>query len=110
ELVEKIIEYEKIRAMVRSFDAFPVLGRDTFARNTAILEDEEADILSLCTLFFQLVKEKEERFIAIQEIRPTLEEKLAQIKALLAQAGVFTWKMSLEQEMRDKVATALAIL
>ncbi len=110
ELVEKIIEYEKIRAMVRSFDAFPVLGRDTFARNTAIFEDEEADILSLCTLFFQLVKEKEERFIAIQEIRPTLEEKLAQIKALLAQAGIFTWKMSLEQEMRDKVATALAIL
>ena len=110
ELVEKIIEYEKIRAMVRSFDAFPVLGRDTFTRNTAILEDEEADILSLCTLFFQLVKEKEERFIAIQEIRPTLEEKLAQIKALLAQAGVFTWKMNLEQEMRDKVATALAIL
>ena len=110
ELVEKIIEYEKIRAMVRSFDAFPVLGRDTFARNTAILEDEEADILSLCTIFFQLVKEKEERFIAIQEIRPTLEEKLAQIKALLAQAGVFTWKMDLEQEMRDKVATALAIL
>jgi segregation and condensation protein A len=110
ELVEKIIEYEKIRAMVRSFDDFPVLGRDTFTRNTAIFEDEEADILSLCTLFFQLVKEKEERFIAIHEIRPTLEEKLAQIKALLAQAGIFTWKMSLEQEMRDKVATALAIL
>ena len=110
ELVEKIIEYEKIRAMVRSFDAFPVLGRDTFARNTAIVEEEEADILSLCTLFFQLMKEREERFIVIQEIRPTLEEKLAQIKTFLAQDGVFTWKMSLEQEMRDKVATVLAIL
>ena len=33
ELVEKIMEYEKIRAMVRSFDDFSVLGRDTFARN-----------------------------------------------------------------------------
>jgi len=110
ELVEKIIEYEKIRAMVRSFDAFPVLGRDTFVRNTTIFEEEDTDILSLCTLFFQLMKEKEERFIVIQEIRPTLEEKLAQIKALLAQEGIFTWKMSLEQEMRDKVATALAIL
>ncbi|HUI70147.1 MAG TPA: segregation/condensation protein A [Spirochaetia bacterium] len=110
ELVEKIIEYEKIRAMVRSFDAFPVLGRDTFVRNTAIVEEEDADILSLCTLFFQLMKEREERFIVIQEIRPTLEEKLAQIKTFLAQDGVFTWKMSLEQEMRDKVATVLAIL
>jgi len=108
--VEKIIEYEKIRAMVRSFDAFPVLGRDTFVRNTAIVEEEDADILSLCTLFFQLMKEREERFIVIQEIRPTLEEKLAQIKTFLAQDGVFTWKMSLEQEMRDKVATVLAIL
>lgn len=110
ELVEKIIEYEKIRAMVRSFDAFPVLGRDTFVRNTAPVDEEDADILSLCTLFFQLVKEREERFIVIQEIRPTLEEKLAQIKALLGEAGIFTWKMSLEEEMRDKVATVLAIL
>ena len=110
ELVEKIIEYEKIRAMVRSFDAFPVLGRDTFVRNATIVEEEDTDILSLCTLFFQLMKEKEERFIVIQEIRPTLEEKLAQIKTLLAQEGIFTWKMSLEQEMREKVATVLAIL
>jgi len=110
ELVEKIIEYEKIRAMVRSFDAFPVLGRDTFIRNATIVEEQDTDILSLCTLFFQLMKEKEERFIVIQEIRPTLEEKLAQIKTVLAQEGIFTWRMSLEQEMRDKVATALAIL
>ncbi len=110
ELVEKIIEYEKIRAMARSFDAFPVLGRDTFVRNVVGVEDEDADVLSLCTLFFQLIKSKEERFIVIREMRPTLEEKLAHIKELLAQAGVYTWKMTLEQELRDKVATALAIL
>ena len=110
ELVEKIIEYEKIRSMVRGFDGFCVLGRDTFIRGLAGMEDEDSDILSLCTLFFQLMKSREERFIVIGEIRPTLEEKLAHIKERLAQVGIFTWKMTLEQELRDKVATALAIL
>jgi len=110
ELVEKIIEYEKIRSMVRGFDGFCVLGRDTFIRGPAAMEDEDSDILSLCTLFFQLMKSREERFIVIGEIRPTLEEKLAHIKERLAQAGIYTWKMTLEQELRDKVATALAIL
>ncbi len=46
----------------------------------------------------------------MREIRPTLEEKLAHIKQLLAQAGVYTWKMDLEQELRDRVATVLAVL
>ena len=110
ELVERILEYERIRAMARSFERFPVLGRDTFVRNGHANEEEDEDILDLCTLFFQLIKSKEERFLVVREIRPTLEEKLAHIKQLLTEVGIYTWKMDLEQELRDKVATILAVL
>ena len=110
ELVERIIEYERIRAMAKSFERFPVLGKDTFVRNGAGVDDEDEDVLDLCALFFRLIKSKEERFLMIQDIRPTLEEKLAQIKQLLAETGVYTWRMDLEQELRDRVATVLAVL
>jgi segregation and condensation protein A len=110
ELVERIIEYEKIRAMAKGFDGLAVLGRDTFIRSAIEEDDDEEDLLSLCTLFFDLVKTKQERFIVIKEIRPTLEEKLKEIKDALELAGSFTWQMDLEQELRDKVATLLAIL
>ena len=111
ELVEKIIEYEKIRAMVKGFEEFPVLGRDTFVRGMpveAIEEDE--DIFSLSTLFFDLIKSKEGQSFTIMEIKPTLEEKLRDINRLLEEAGSYVWKMELEQELRDRVATVLAIL
>ncbi len=65
ELVEKIIEYEKLRAMAKSLGDFPVLGRDIFSRNSVIEEEEEEDVLSLCALFFQLIKSKEERFLTV---------------------------------------------
>lgn len=110
ELVERIIEYERIRAMAKSFERFPVLGRDTFVRPGGVNEEEEGDLLALCTLFFQLVKSKEERFLVVRDIRPTLEEKIFHIKGVLAEEGVFTWKMDLEQELRDRVATVLAVL
>jgi segregation and condensation protein A len=110
ELVERIIEYEKIKAMVRSFDRFPVLGRDTFTRDVPTGDCDEEDMLSLCALFFQLVKSKEERFLVIQEIRPTLEEKLDQIKRALEETGTFMWKVTLGEELREKVATILAVL
>jgi segregation and condensation protein A len=110
ELVEKIIEYEKIRAMAKSFEALPILGRDTFARRAAMGEGEEEDVLSLCTLFFQLIKGREERFLTVAEIRPTLEEKLEEIKVLLDREGRYAWHLNLEQELRDRVATVLAML
>jgi segregation and condensation protein A len=110
ELVEKIIEYEKIRAMVRNFDHLPVLGRDTFTREPVSGDEEEGDVFALCSLFFLLMKSKEERFIVIREIRPTLEEKLEEIKRLLEQDGRFVWNMDAGQELRDKVATVLALL
>jgi segregation and condensation protein A len=110
ELVEKIIEYEKIRAMAKGFDGLPVLGRDTFVRSAAEEDDDEEDLLALCTLFFDLVRSKQERFIVIKEIRPTLEEKLKEITDELELAGSYTWQIDMEQELRDKVATLLAIL
>ncbi len=110
ELVEKIIEYEKIRAMVRNFDHLPVLGRDTFIREAVSGDEEEGDVFALCSLFFMLMKSKEERFIVIRDIRPTLEEKLEEIKRLLEQDGRFVWDMDIGQELRDKVATVLALL
>ncbi len=110
ELVEKIIEYEKIRAMVRNFDHLPVLGRDTFIREPVSGDEEEGDVFALCSLFFLLMKSKEERFIVIRDIRPTLEEKLEEIKRFLEQEGRFVWSMDVGQELRDKVATVLALL
>jgi segregation and condensation protein A len=110
ELVEKIIEYEKIRAMVKSFEGLAVLGKDTFARSAIAHEEEDEDLLSLCALFLDLVRSKEERFLLIQEIRPTLEEKLEEIKAFLEREGVYAWKMDVEQELRDRVVTLLAFL
>jgi segregation and condensation protein A len=110
ELVEKIIEYEKIRAMVKSFEGLPVLGKDTFVRSAVVGEEEDEDLLSLCTLFLELVRNKEEPFLLIQEIRPTLEEKLAEIRGILAREGSYAWRFDLGQELRDKVATMLAFL
>jgi len=110
ELVEKIIEYEKIRAMVKSFEGLPVLGKDTFIRSAVANEEEDEDLLSLCTLFLDLMRSKEERFLLIHEIRPTLEEKLEQIKAVLQRDGSYAWKLDPEQELRDRVATLLAFL
>jgi segregation and condensation protein A len=110
ELVEKIIEYEKIRALVKNFEDLPVLGRDTFTRNAFEASEEEEDLLSLCTLFFDLTKSKEERFIVVQEIRPTLEEKLKEIRECLELTGSYVCRMDSDQDLRDKVATLLAIL
>jgi segregation and condensation protein A len=110
ELVEKIIEYEKIRAMVKSFEGLPILGRDTFVRSAVTNEEEAEDLLSLCTLFLDLVRSKEEHFLLINEIRPTLEEKLTEIKAILEREGFYSWRMDLEQELRDGVATLLGLL
>jgi segregation and condensation protein A len=110
ELVEKIIEYEKIRAMVKSFEGLPVLGKDTFVRGATTGDERDEDLFSLCTLFLELVKSKEERFLLIQEIRPTLEEKLEEIRTVLNREGSYSWRIDLEQELRDKVATMLALL
>jgi segregation and condensation protein A len=110
ELVERIMEYEKIRAMAKSLDRFPLLGRDTFARSAVTKEEEGEDMLALSILFLNLVKGRQERFITVAEIRPTLEEKLEEITLRLEQDGSYAFAMDAERELRDRVATVLAIL
>ena len=109
-MVEKIIEYEKIRTMAKSLDRLPVLGRDAFVREPGASVGEEEDVLSLCTLFLQLIRSRQERFISISEIRPTLEEKLEEIKNELEREGTYVISFDLEQELRTTVAVILAVL
>lgn len=112
ELVERILEYEKTRAMARSLEALPQLGRDVFARGKVAVEDEaeELHLASLCVLFFRLIKAREERYFEVREIRPTLEEKLNYIKEILEQRGSFVWKAQSEENHSERVASVLAML
>jgi segregation and condensation protein A len=110
ELVERIIEYEKLKAMAKSLADFPVLGRDAFGRGEVTEEEDEEDVFSLGVLFFQLMKSREAHFVTVAEIRPTLEEKLEEIERLLERDGQYAWKIDLAQELRERVATVLAML
>jgi len=111
ELIERIIEYEKLRGMVSALDTFPLLGRDTFVRGKAIFDgEEEQNLLALCSLFAELIKGSDERYLTINEIRPTLEEKLREIQDILGQTGKFVWKMNEGEEARQRIAIILAML
>ncbi len=112
ELVEKILEYEKIKGMVTMFQELPVLGEDIFARGRSGLEieEEDQDLTALCMLFFELMKNKQERFLVIREIRPTLEEKLESLRLALCGAESFAWNPKADLDLSEKVATLLAIM
>ncbi|MBP1730664.1 MAG: scpA [Deltaproteobacteria bacterium] len=111
ELVERILEYEKIKIMVSAFQELPVLGEDIFPRGQGGFEvEQDQDLMALCTLFFELIKSREERFIVIREIRPTLEEKLEALRAVLAELGVYSWNPRGDMDTSEKVATVLAML
>jgi len=112
ELVEKILEYEKIKGMVNMFQELPVLGEDTFSRGRTGLqvEEEDQDLTALCMLFFELMKNRRERFLVIREIRPTLEEKLEILRLALFEKGHFAWNPKADLDLSEKVATVLAML
>ncbi|MGD0233790.1 MAG: segregation/condensation protein A [Syntrophorhabdales bacterium] len=112
ELVEKILEYEKIKGMVTIFQELPVLGEDIFARGRSGLEieEEDQDLTALCMLFFELMKNKQERFLVIREIRPTLEEKLESLRLALCEAESFAWNPKADLDLSEKVAMVLAIM
>ncbi|OPY75598.1 MAG: Segregation and condensation protein A [Syntrophorhabdus sp. PtaU1.Bin153] len=111
ELVERIIEYERLRHMVGSIDGLPMLDRDVFARGkTAYGDGDDYDLLCLCTVFLEFMKSREERYLEIREIRPTLEEKLDALKTILNTSGVYVWNMDEDLEQPEKVATVLGIL
>jgi segregation and condensation protein A len=111
ELIERIIEYERIRNMAEKMDALPMLDRDTFGRGIKTIDGQtEYDLLDLCSIFLELLKNKEERFIVIREIKPTLEEKLRMLKTVLDSSGIFVWNMADPVEQAEKIATILGML
>ena len=111
ELIERIIEYEKIRGMAENINSLPVLYRDTFCREQKSIEgDDGFDLLHLCNIFFELIKRREERFLVIREIKPTLGEKLAMLKSILDSTGLFVWNMKEQAEQAEKIATVLGML
>jgi segregation and condensation protein A len=111
ELVERIIEYERMRSMAEKMDALPMLDRDTFGSGIKAVDGQtEYDLLDLCSVFLELLKSKEERFIVVREIKPTLEEKLRMLKTVLDSTGVFVWNIEDPVEQAEKVATMLGML
>ncbi len=111
ELIERIMEYERFRTMAGVMGELPMLDRDVFGKGTNGVDGEEDyDLLCLCTLFFELIKVREEAYLTINEIRPTLEEKLAVLKAILEASGMYVWDINEEMERNEKVATILGML
>jgi len=111
ELVERIIEYERVRSMANTIDSLPMLDRDAFSRGRKSIDGEEDyNLLLLCNVFFELIKSKEERYIVINEIKPTLEEKLRMLKTILDTSGLYVWDMKQREEQSEKIATILGIL
>jgi segregation and condensation protein A len=111
ELVERIIEYERIRNMAEAIGELPMLERDVFPIGSGAVEREsEHDLLSLCNLYFELIQVKEERYLSIREIRPTLEEKLEMLKNILKMSGRFEWDLYSDQDRNERVATILGML
>ena len=111
ELVERIIEYERVRSMANTIDSLPMLNRDAFSRGRKSIDGEEDyNLLLLCNIFFELIKSKEERYIVINEIKPTLEEKLKMLITILDTSGLYVWDMKQREEQSEKIATILGIL
>ena len=111
QLVERIIEYEKIREMSNAISDLPMLDRDVFVRGLKTIDREaDYDLLELSRLFFELVASRQERYIEIKEIRPTLEEKMTLLKSMLDTSGLYVWNIDGEEEQNEKVATVLGML
>ncbi len=111
ELVERIIEYERLRNMAVAIDGLPMLERDVFSVGAGVVEREsDYDLLCLCNLYFELLKVKEERYFSVRVIRPTLEEKLEMLKSILETSGRFEWNLYGEEERNERVATILGVL
>ncbi len=111
ELIERIIEYERLRNMAVALDGLPMLERDVFPIGSGAVEREsDYDLLCLCNLYFELIEVKEERYLSVREIRPTLEEKLEMLRDVLDMAGRFEWDLYGEEDRNERVATILGML
>ena len=111
ELIERIIEYERIKEMSRAVDGLPLLDRDVFPRGLKTIDREaDYDLLELSRMFFELMLQKQERYIEIKEIRPTLEEQIQMLKTVLEASGLYVWSMDGEEPQNEKIATILGML
>lgn len=111
ELVERIIEYERVRNMAVAINDLPMLERDVYPIGRGGLEKEaEFDLMCLCTLYFELMRVKEESYFVVREVRPTLEEKIGLLKDILRLEGFFEWDAVVEEDRNERVATILGML
>ena len=111
ELVERIIEYERVRNMAVAINDLPMLERDVYPIGRGGLEKEaEFDLMCLCTLYFELMRVKEESYFVVREVRPTLEEKMGVLKDILRLEGLFEWDAVGEEDRNERVATILGML
>ena len=111
ELVERIIEYERVRNMAVAINDLPMLERDVYPIGRGGLEKEaEFDLMCLCTLYFELMRVKEESYFVVREVRPTLEEKMGVLKDILRLEGFFEWDAVVEDDRNERVATILGML
>ena len=111
ELVERILEYERLKGMVRSVESLPLLDEDVFVSGMKSLEGEEDfSLMTLCTIFLELLKNQNGTYLEIIELRPTLEEKLAILGTALEATGKVVWDYNDGADLVDNVATILAIL
>jgi segregation and condensation protein A len=111
ELVERIIEYERVRSMAVALNGLPMLERDVYSLGKGGLEKEaDFDLLCLCTLYFELMRVKEEPYFVVREVRPTLEEKMGALKDVLRTEGFFEWDAIVEEDRNERVATILGML
>lgn len=111
ELVERIIEYERVRNMAQAIDQLPMLERDVYSIGRGSLEREsDFDLLCLCNLYFELIRVREEPYLMIREVRPTLEEKILDLRKALHLEGRFEWDMYSEEDKNESVATILGML
>lgn len=111
ELVERILEYERLKNMVRSVQTLPLVNEDVFVSGMKALEGEEDfSLMALCTVFIELVKNRNGRYLEVADLRPTLEEKLAILLAALETTGKVVWDHNEGNDLVDKVATILAML
>ncbi|MBP1748173.1 MAG: scpA [Deltaproteobacteria bacterium] len=111
ELVERIIEYERVRNMAVAINDLPMLERDVYSIGKGGLEKEaEFDLMCLCTLYFELMRVKEEPYFVVREVRPTLEEKIGALKDVLRLEGLFEWDLVIEEDRNERVATILGML
>lgn len=111
ELVERIIEYERVRSMAVAINELPLLERDVYPIGRGGLEKEaEFDLLCLCTLYFELLSVKDEPYFVVREVRPTLEEKIGALKDVLRTEGFFEWDVVVDEDRNERVATILGML